>query len=41
MRKTFAIGSEKKVPMPLRILFLLIEWAIFFGFGGFRKKKEN
>ena len=32
---TIAIGSEKKVPMPLRILCLLVEWTIFFGFGGF------
>ena len=31
---TIAIGSEKKVPLPLRILCLLVEWAIFFGFGG-------
>lgn len=31
---TIAIGSEKKVPMPLRILCLIIEWAIFFGLGG-------
>ena len=31
---TIAIGSEKKVPMPLRILCLLIEWTLFFGLGG-------
>ena len=31
---TIAIGSEKKVPMPIRILCLLVEWAIFFGLGG-------
>ena len=29
-----AIGSEKKLPMPLRILCLIIEWTIFFGMGG-------
>lgn len=32
---TIAIGSEKKVPMPLRILCLIVEWIIFFGLGGF------
>ena len=32
---TIAIGSEKKVPMPIRILCAFIEWIIFFGFGGF------
>jgi len=28
------LGSEKKVPMPLRILALLVVWIIFFGMGG-------
>ena len=32
---TIALGSEKKVPMPLRILCLIVEWTIFFGLGGF------
>lgn len=32
---TIAIGSEKKVPMPIRILCAFVEWIIFFGFGGF------
>lgn len=42
-----AIGSEKKVPMPLRILCLLVEWTIFFGLGGlfiymgYESKLEN
>lgn len=31
---TIAIGSEKKVPMPIRILCAFIEWIIFFGLGG-------
>lgn len=31
---TIALGSEKKVPMPLRILCLIVEWTIFFGLGG-------
>lgn len=31
---TIAIGSEKKVPMPIRILCAFVEWIIFFGFGG-------
>lgn len=31
---SIALGSEKKVPMPLRILCLLVEWTIFFGLGG-------
>lgn len=28
------IGSEKKVPMPIRILCLVIVWTLFFGLGG-------
>ena len=28
------LGSEKKVPMPLRIIALLVVWIIFFGMGG-------
>ena len=28
------LGSEKKIPMPLRILALLIVWTVFFGMGG-------
>lgn len=32
---TIAIGSEKKAPMPIRILCAFVEWIIFFGFGGF------
>ena len=28
------IGSSKKVPMPIRILCLLVEWTVFFGLGG-------
>ena len=28
------LGSEKKVPMPIRILALLVIWTIFFGMGG-------
>lgn len=28
------LGSEKKVPMPFRILALLVVWTIFFGMGG-------
>lgn len=32
---TIAIGSEKKVPMPIRILCLIVEWIIFFGLGSF------
>lgn len=28
------LGSEKKVPMPLRIAALLVVWTIFFGMGG-------
>ena len=31
---TIAIGSEKKVPLPIRILCLIVEWTIFFGLGG-------
>ena len=31
---TIAIGSEKKVPMPIRILCGIIEFILFFGFGG-------
>ena len=31
---TIAIGSEKKVPIPIRILCVFVEWIIFFGFGG-------
>lgn len=31
---TIALGSEKKIPMPIRILCLIIEWTIFFGLGG-------
>lgn len=31
---SFELGSSKKVPMPLRILCLLVELTIFFGFGG-------
>ena len=31
---TIAIGSEKKVPMPIRILCAIVEWMIFFGMGG-------
>lgn len=31
---SIALGSEKKVPMPLRILALLVVWTIFFGMGG-------
>lgn len=32
---SIALGSEKKVPMPLRILALLVVWTVFFGMGGF------
>lgn len=31
---SIALGSEKKVPMPLRILALLVVWTLFFGMGG-------
>ena len=31
---TIAIGSEKKAPMPIRILCAFVEWMIFFGMGG-------
>ena len=31
---TIALGSEKKVPLPIRILCALVEWMIFFGLGG-------
>ena len=31
---TIAIGSERKVPMPIRILCAFVEWMIFFGMGG-------
>lgn len=31
---SFEIGKERRVPMPLRILALLVLWVIFFGMGG-------
>lgn len=31
---TIALGSEKKVPMPIRILCLIVTWIIFLGIGG-------
>lgn len=31
---SIALGSEKKVPMPVRIIALLIVWTFFFGMGG-------
>lgn len=31
---SIALGSEKKVPMPIRIIALLIVWTVIFGMGG-------
>lgn len=31
---SFELGSEKKVPMPIRIIALLVLWTVFFGMGG-------